>query len=125
MIIPITINTTVSFQQKHQLKTYWRKGLLPTVKRGLYLDKLTQENLSIEHIQPKSKGGSNGFDNVALSSKDRNNLRGDKDIREFLTKEMVDIYCKQFEGVKIGKRFRGDTYIRMIKNTLKRLGVYN
>lgn len=113
----------VTFTQKHALKTMWRKGLLPTVERGLYGDKLTQDTISIEHVIPKSKGGSSEFNNVTLASKYRNNRRGIKDIREFLTKEMIDDYCSQFYGVRVGW-FNGDWYAQGIKNTLRKLGAY-
>ena len=117
-------DTNTTFQQKHALKTMWRKGLLPTVKRGLYGDTLTQENISIEHIIPKALGGpKNDFWNIALASKSKNNRRGTRDIRGFLTKEMVDNYCAQFEGVRVGW-FRGDWYTQGIKKVLRKLGAY-
>ena len=115
---PTPSGDQTTFQQKHALKTLWRKGLLPTVKRGLYGDVLTQDTISIEHVVPKSKGGSSEFNNVTLASKNKNNRRGTKDIRDFLTKEMVDDYCSQFYGVRVGW-FNGDWYARGIKNTLK------
>lgn len=100
------------------LKTMWRQGLIPSVKKGLYGDELTQETISVEHLIPKCKGGRTELANTTLASRRLNNLRNAKPIGKFLTKQMLDDYCKQWEGIQVGK-FNGHKYVEMIKQTLK------
>ena len=49
-----------------------------------------------------------------------NNLRGNKDIREFLTPENLKRYCEQFIGVIVGD-FDGTKYIHDLLKTINRL----
>lgn len=112
-------NKVVSFKgYQSVLKTLWRQGLLNTVTKGLYGGELTQKNLSIEHLRPRNKGGDTSLWNVALATKENNYKRGSAPIQKFLTKEMLDDYCKQWEGIQVGK-FNGHRYVEMIKQTLK------
>lgn len=104
------------------LKSEWRKGHLPTVKKGFYGDKLTKCNLSLEHLKAKSKGGRTTLDNLVLASKEKNNLRGNDDIRNFFNKKFALNYLSQFIGVKT-KKFNGDRYITSILKTLEELGI--
>ena len=104
------------------LKQYWRRGKLPTVIKGFYGDTLTQQNLSLEHLVPHSKGGKTDLDNLVLASTNKNTIRGSNNILDFISVDKVKEYLKQFIGVRL-KDFNGDSYIRRIKNTLKRLGV--
>ena len=48
---------SVKFGHHHRLKTLWLRGKLPTVKFGVYGDKLTKQTVSLEHFIPISKGG--------------------------------------------------------------------
>lgn len=114
------IQTSTSFGYSHPLKTLFLKGKLPTVKFGIYGDKLTKDTVSLEHIEPKSKGGKSILDNYALASKRMNNLRGNKDIRDFLTPENLKRYVEQFIGVKVGD-FNGTEYIHRLLKTINRL----
>lgn len=103
------------------LKTKWRQGKLPTVKRGFYGEKLTQSNLSLEHLRPHSKGGKTSLDNLVLASKEKNGLRGNESIKEYAEPETVLDYLSQFIGVRI-KDFNGDKYVEGVIRTLKKLG---
>lgn len=104
------------------LKTNWRNGNLPTVKKGFYGDVLTQDNLSLEHLRPHSKGGKTDLANLVLASKSKNRERSNKDINEFINMKTVREYLSQFTNVRI-KGFNGNNYIDMILRTLKKLGV--
>ena len=119
--------TPISFGHKHIMKKLWKKNKLPTVKRGLYGDLLTKDNLSLEHGNPVSLGGKTITDNLFLASKEKNHARGNRPITEFLTKEMAEAYFEQFKDVvvKIGKQivFVGNDYIQRATKTLKSLGV--
>lgn len=103
------------------LKTNWRKGKLPSVQYGFYGDKLTQKNISLEHLHPHSKGGKTELSNLVLASQEKNSLRGNKSLTQFADKQTVLFYLSQFTGIRL-KNFNGDVYIRNIKNTLRRLG---
>lgn len=117
----------INFGYHSVLKDLFREDKLPTVKYGLYGDKLTKDNVSLEHLVPHSKNGKSKLFNFTLASKQKNSLRSNEDIRKFLTPEMAKEYLDQFKGIetvsKKGTKFNGDNYIDMIKTTLKTLGV--
>lgn len=55
----------------------------------------TPNNLTIDHIFPRSKGGSNDIDNIFLVCKNCNSSKGDKDLIEWFTetrKEYPPLY---------------------------------
>ena len=45
-------NINIAFGYKSVLKTYWREGKLPTVKKDIYGKEIINE--TVEHIIPKS-----------------------------------------------------------------------
>ena len=110
-----------TFQYNSPLKTLYRKGELP-VKYGFYGDILTQKNVSLEHLKPYSKGGKTELSNLVLASKQKNQARGNSDIRNFANKETIIKYLSQFIDIKI-KGFDGNKYINGIIKTLTNLGV--
>ena len=109
----------LSFGYSSPLKTLFKKGKLP-VKYGFYGDRLTLKNVSLEHLKPHSKGGKTTLDNLVLASKEKNNLRGDKDIKDFLNIDAMTTYLCQFMGVK-RRGFDGDEYIAGILRTIEEL----
>ena len=117
----------ITFGYHSVLKDLFKEDKLPEVKFGLYGDKLTKDNVSLEHLIPYSKGGKSKLHNFTLASKQKNNLRSNYDIRKFLTPEMAKKYLDQFTDIetisKNGTIFKGNDYIKMIKNTLKTLGI--
>ena len=119
-IQPIPPNSP-TFGYSHQLKTLYRQGKLP-IRYGFYGDKLTQKNVSLEHLKPHSKGGKTELSNLVLASKKKNQARGNEDIRNFANKETIIKYLSQFIDVKI-KDFDGNRYINGIIKTLRNLGV--
>lgn len=126
--IPASLGTYgINFGYHSVLKDLFREDKLTSVKFGLYGDKLTKENVSLEHAIPHSKNGRSKISNFALASKQKNSLRSNEDIRKFLTPEMALKYLKQFVGIeevsKKGTKFNGNQYIEMFSNTLKTLGV--
>jgi hypothetical protein len=109
----------VSFgSYQHDLKTAWRKGLLPAVTKGVYGNILTQDTLSLEHIEPHSIGGKTTTDNLFLANKFANSKRGTKPIMEVLTYEQLFDYLFQFVDVK-NKYVNGKDYIVKI---IKKIG---
>jgi len=103
---------------KSPLKTLWKKGQLWNVKRGLYGDILTLENCSLEHLLPISKGGKTELSNLALASKEKNGLRGNLPLKDFLTRKQAVDYVVQFAP---HRDFR--QYINDLLRTFEKLGV--
>ena len=116
----IQATQNITFQYKHPLKTMWLEGEFPKVKYGFYGDKLNKMNISLEHLKPYSKGGKTQLDNLVLASKENNQKRGNKDIRDFLTVENVTRYLTQFKNIKTID-FDGNKYIAMILATIEGL----
>ena len=104
------INSLV-FQYNHPIKKAFDKGLLPDVKKGLLGHPIDKKTRSIEHLTPKSLGGTLAWDNVALTDKTANSKRGITPIEELVTKQMWIDYLKQFVNVK-NKFMDGMQYIR-------------
>ena len=121
IVKPIQHNST-SFGYSHPLKTLYIKGKLP-VRYGFYGDRLTQKNVSLEHLKPFSEGGKTELNNLVLASKQKNQDRGNADIRNFANKETIIKYLSQFIDVKI-EWFDGNKYINGIIKTLTNLGVF-
>ena len=115
MKIQPTTSNNPNFEYQHNLKKAFDKGLMPEVKRGLLGHKLTKKNRSIEHIIPKCMGGTLSWDNVALSDRKANMLRGTTPIEELVTKEMWIEYLRQFKNVK-NKFVDGVRYIKGLCN---------
>lgn len=108
------------------LSKLYKKGKLPTVKHGLYGKELTLENCSNEHLIPHSKGGKTDLTNIALADKFVNMSRGNGDIKEFLTIDMIKGYLSQFIDIKVKHSnkilFNGNEYIKNIIPTFEKLG---
>lgn len=102
-----------TFGYSHQLKTLYKRGQLPQVKRGIYGERLTLSNVSLEHLQPISQGGKTELKNLALTSKKANNDRGDKPLKEVLNFKALAAYLEQFKNLKIGS-FDGNSYIKSL-----------
>ena len=102
------------------LKTHYKKGNLPSVKKDIYGDKITDP--SIEHIIPKSKGGPSKLYNYAIANAKTNSLRGSRDIMEFTTVDNVKQYLRQFVNVRL-KDFNGLNYVKDIIQTFRDMGV--
>ena len=106
-----------NFQYSSPLKTLWRKGKLQGVRYGFYGDRLTQKNVSLEHLKAHSKGGKTNLANLVLASKEKNNARGNDTIDSYLDIKNVIRYLAQFKDIKL-KDFDGNKYIAGILATL-------
>ena len=114
--------STISFGYQHVLKDLFKSGEMPTVTKGLYGNPINKKNVTLEHLQPHSKGGRTDLSNLALVSKEANNARGNKPLNEFLDKEMLESYLAQFNFSLPGK-FNGFQYQEMIRKTCEKQGV--
>ncbi len=114
----------VGFGYKHKLKTEWLKGLLPELKHDFYDGSLLDaETITLEHFQPKSKGGKTISSNLVLTNYNNNMRRGNKDIRDYINKEAARKYLEEAKKVKTPD-IDGIIYAKSIFNRLKSLGVY-
>lgn len=114
------VDSNISFGYSSKLKTYWKQGKFPTVKYGFYGDRLTKKNVSIEHLQPKSKGGKSTLSNYVLASIENNLNRGNDDLALHFNRAAAERYLLQFLGIKV-KGFDGNAYVKMILATIVRL----
>ena len=115
----------VSFGYRHYLKTYWKEGKLPTVKKGMYggvLKKRGKKKATLEHIKCYSQGGSTTLGNLGIATQENNNKRGCKPLQDVFNYEAMSTYLKQFKNVVVGK-LDGNRYIKLILTTLKELGI--
>ena len=110
----------IVFGVSHAIKSHWLRGDFPSVTKGLYGGRLTADNISLEHITPKSKGGRTELYNLALATKYLNNKRSSRPIKDFLTQEQADEYLSQFKGIEL-KDFNGDKYAYILGKKFKRL----
>lgn len=120
-ITPIVPQLSPSFGYSHKLKTLYKQGKLPSVIHGLYQNPLSVDTVSLEHIIPHSKGGPTVLWNLALADTKANNLRSNKNIKEFLTEDMIKKYLDQFTDVVVDG-FKGNKYKELLTKTFTKLG---
>lgn len=113
------VQSNITFGYTNKLKTLYLKGKIKP-KYGLYGDKLTKKNVSLEHILPKSQGGKTEIDNLALASIRMNNARGNQPLSEYLTAENLARYIDQFMQIKIPE-FNGIKYIKGLLKTINQV----
>lgn len=117
MIKPL--DNTINFGYKSVLKTEFDKGKIP-LQEGIYGGKIIPiiENpkdefkSTLEHIVPKSKGGSSNISNYFLSNAKNNTARANKPIEEFIKIKplvkyilvMLDVKTDKIDGVEYLKK---------------------
>ena len=106
----------------HPLKTLFKKGLFPSVTKGLYGGTITPSTVSLEHLKPHSSGGRTIYRNLALAEKFRNSVRGNRPLADFLSWEMLENYLQQF-NFRIKGLFDGFAYQKQLRQTCRELGV--
>ena len=109
----------VSFGYSNKLKTLYLQGKIKP-KWGIYGDRLTKDTVSLEHLQPRSKGGKTQIENLALASQKMNNLRGNKPLEDFLTPKNLVQYINQFIDIDIPE-FNGKEYAMGILKTIGKI----
>lgn len=115
-------NSNVSFTSyQSPLKTLFKKGRMPSVKYGLYGQKITPKNVSLEHLKPHSEGGVSALRNFALADKFENSRRSSEPLKNVCDWEMVREYLSQF-NFRI-KGFDGFKYQELIIKTCKSLDI--
>lgn len=116
--IPDVLIYRPSFGYSHPLKTDFKKGRLQ-IKYDLGGNKLTKDNVTLDHVEPKSQGGTSTLDNYVLATRDFNNYRGVVPLSKLITKEMFDKWAKQFENIMVCG-IKGVEYTKMIAKKIWR-----
>jgi hypothetical protein len=106
------LSNNISFGYSHKLKTDFKKGKLK-IKYDMAGNELTKENVSLDHVIPKSQGGSSTLDNYVLATKEFNSFRGVVPLSLLITKEMFEKWAKQFDNL-IVCGVKGKDYVKMI-----------
>ena len=112
----------ISFGYKSIVKTLYKQGQLTSVTKDIYGQKLTPNNVTIEHIIPKSKKGASSLKNYALATAKANQQRSSDPLLKHTTIENIKAYLEQFKGIK-KPQFNGDEYIKGVTNTLRRINI--
>lgn len=93
--------TGVEYQQGELLGYEVREYLLEKWERKCAYCGKENVPLEVEHIQPKSKGGTNRVSNLTLACHECNEKKGSQDIRDFLKDHWIDAACVRETGEKI------------------------
>ena len=114
----------IQFGYKSILKDEWRSNpeMQEHVKFGLYGGRLTEQNITFEHIRPASKGGTTDIFNGALATKKTNEARGNRPLASVLNKEMFERYIAQFKGW-CATLFNNEEYIKRLTKTVEKQGI--
>lgn len=122
MIEPINSNQLSFKGYQHPLKTLFKKGQMPSVKYGLYGERINPDNVSLEHLKPHSWGGKTELGNLALADRKANAARGSRPLASYLSWDMLEAYLQQF-NFRIKDKFNGYEYQDKIRTTCEQLGV--
>jgi len=98
----------IPFGYKSILKDKFLSGELPLTK-GFYGGELFKDttgkklktNCTLEHLQPKSKGGRNKLSNYVLATLENNNKRGNNPLSWFINKEAMEEYLAEVDKANI------------------------
>lgn len=120
MQIPPIPTDNITFGYKSPLKTLYKKGKFPSLKKGFYGDEITKDTVTLEHLKPKSQGGKTELKNLVLVSANKNQERGIRPLEEMFSWANAGKYFENFKDVKIGD-FDGNEYIKMIVKTIYEL----
>lgn len=92
-----TITNTIPFNgYNFKLKKMYREGKLPKDLVDLGGNRITQKNMSGDHGIPRSKGGKTSDSNMILATKQFNNLRGNRPLREVTTVDNLAKWVEQY-----------------------------
>lgn len=83
-----------NIQFTSKIKRLYKRGKIK-LDYDIYGLPLTKDNVSDEHIICKCFGGLSTESNIALATREINNLRGNKPIEQFVTIKMVAKYIER------------------------------
>lgn len=120
MNVPAIQDSKLSFEgYNSKLKIMYRQGKLPKDLIDMGGNKLNQKNLSVDHIIPFSKGGPTKDDNLVLTTKQFNNMRGNRPILEVTTKENIIKWVNQYLQLGTIDGFDFIKYVQQILNKMQ------
>ena len=82
-------------------------------------NKLTNKNLSGDHAIPRSKGGKNTDSNMMLATKQFNNMRGNRPLREVVSMDNLIKWVNQYVNLE---PIDGFDFQKYVKGILKIIG---
>lgn len=116
-------SVSISFGYRNRLKTEWLKGNIPELIHDFYDGSpLRADTITLEHLQPHSKGGKTTLTNLVLTSYQNNVKRGNRDIRQYINLENARKYLEEARKIKT-KYINGEYYVESIIKRLKSMGV--
>jgi hypothetical protein len=107
----------IVFKNQPNLKKLWLKGQLPEVIYGLYGGILKADNITREHVKPRSWGGKTVLNNTALAVNINNWRRGNKPLVDYLSKQNYEQYLEQFDEILL-PNFNGKLYKQNLFKTI-------
>lgn len=112
----------ISFGYKSILKDKFLSGELP-LKKGFYGGELVKldgkkTNCTLEHLQPKSKGGKSKLFNYVIATAENNNKRDNHPLSWFINFDAMNEYLEEVEKAKIPE-LKG--YPDMIRKTVNEI----
>lgn len=107
----------IVFKNQPNLKKLWLKGQLPEVIYGLYGGILKADNITREHVKPRSWGGKTVLNNTALAVNINNWRRGNKPLADYLSKQNYEQYLEQFDEILL-PNFNGKLYKQNLFKTI-------
>lgn len=107
----------IVFKNQPNIKKLWLKGELPEVVYGLYGGILKADNITREHVKPRSWGGKTVLYNTALAVDINNWRRGNKPLADYLSKQNYEQYLEQFDEILL-PNFNGKLYKQNIFKTI-------
>lgn len=116
-IPPVPPNQPTFEGYNWRVKKLFDQGKLPTVKHDISGRKLTKGNRTLDHVTPKSKGGKVTDENAMLATAEFNSLRGNRDIKDFITTENFAQWVKEWIDINVDG-FNGAKYVKGIIKTI-------
>jgi hypothetical protein len=108
-----------SFGYYHPIKKLWQNKQLK-IEKGFYGGKITKKSFSFEHLKCHCNGGTTTLDNLVITTKENNNKRGNKPLKDFIDFKAMEEYLNQFKDITV-EWFDGNKYIQAIRHTIKKL----
>lgn len=113
-MIPVITNTISFGGYNFKLKKMYRQGKLPKDLVDIGGNRITQDNLSGDHAIPRSKGGKNTDSNMMLATKQFNNMRGNRPLREVVSMDNLIKWVNQYVNLEEIDGFNFQKYVRDI-----------
>lgn len=119
MLVERIQGNELSFGYSHPFKKLYLSKKLE-INKGFYGGKITKKNFSFEHLKCHCFGGKTALDNLVVATKENNNARGNKPLKDFINFKYMEEYLAQFQDVVVDW-FNGNKYIKSIRETVRNI----